>query len=70
MSEFRNKILNGESEDDSVFKFRVSKVGKIIRFRKNSKDLNIVRKRIKEDFYNYDEFINSVVDSILEDLDL
>ena len=70
ISEFRDKILKGESEEDNILKLRALEEGKIIKRRRNTKDLNVVKKRVKEDFYNYDEFIRSVVDAIIKDLKL
>ncbi len=64
----RNEYINAETDD--VFKFRVSKDGEFIRYRKNAKDLGSVKEKINGDFYKYDEFINSVVDAIIEDLHL
>ena len=70
LPELKNLISDKNEEADNVLKFRVSKKGDIVKYRRNTKDLNVVRKRIKDEFYKYDEFIRSVVDAILEDLDL
>jgi|WetSurMetagenome_2_1015567.scaffolds.fasta_scaffold244058_2 hypothetical protein len=66
----RNETLRNATESDDVLKFRISKDGKIFKYRKNVKDLGIVKNRVNGDYYNYNELINSVVDAIIEDLHL